>query len=215
MITNESCVGHTHQVFAKDMTDRRCCVVTARDKPWVPFPASRWPPASLPTSAFPAGTSLQPPGYNPEASGTCDLLAIRGQATLCSGFPASPGGRDTAVQDLIQTPGVEAGHEQLGGVHRQVILQQGQRLGLAGPILRVAVLPPLPHPPPHPRLKSSRRGALLCSLWWFPSLVGRGLLLVFRLEKSPPLSELQMLSADSLGEISVVFGLEASSVRAE
>ena len=41
-----------------------------------------------------------------------------------------------AVQLLVQTPGVQAGHEQFGRVHRQVVLQQAERLGL---------LLPLPH----------------------------------------------------------------------
>lgn len=34
------------------------------------------------------------------------------------------------VQLFVETPGVQAGHEELGCVHRQVILQQTQRLGL-------------------------------------------------------------------------------------
>lgn len=34
------------------------------------------------------------------------------------------------VQLLVETPGVEAGHEELGRVHGQVVLQQTQRLGL-------------------------------------------------------------------------------------
>lgn len=35
-----------------------------------------------------------------------------------------------AVQLLVEAPGVQAGHEQLGRVHGQVVLQQTQRLGL-------------------------------------------------------------------------------------
>lgn len=34
------------------------------------------------------------------------------------------------VQLLVETPGVQAGHEELGRVHGQVVLQQTQRLGL-------------------------------------------------------------------------------------
>lgn len=34
------------------------------------------------------------------------------------------------VQLLIQAPGVQAGHEELGCIHGQVVLQQTQRLGL-------------------------------------------------------------------------------------
>lgn len=35
-----------------------------------------------------------------------------------------------AVQLFIETPGVKAGHKEFGRVHRQVVLQQTQRLGL-------------------------------------------------------------------------------------
>lgn len=35
-----------------------------------------------------------------------------------------------AIQLFVQAPGVQAGHEELGRVHRQVVLQQTQRFGL-------------------------------------------------------------------------------------
>ncbi len=46
------------------------------------------------------------------------------------------------VQLSVQTPGVQAGHEELGSVHGQIILQQTQRLGLllAPPLLLLLIL---------------------------------------------------------------------------
>lgn len=38
-----------------------------------------------------------------------------------------------AVQLFVETPGVQAGHKEFGRVHRQVVLQQTQRLGLLLP----------------------------------------------------------------------------------
>lgn len=46
------------------------------------------------------------------------------------------------VQLSVQTPGVQAGHEEFGRVHGQVVLQQTQRLGLllAPPLLLLLIL---------------------------------------------------------------------------
>lgn len=38
-----------------------------------------------------------------------------------------------AVQLFVETPGVQTGHEEFGRVHRQVVLQQTQGLGLLLP----------------------------------------------------------------------------------